>query len=66
MKIHCTDCGRQIVSYPVSNNYSVGGGYTTLSCGHTFICQECSVDLDENGLYPEEQSDARADTELGA
>jgi hypothetical protein len=55
--IKCTDCGRQIVSYPADDKVKVGGYPATHGVGNNFICYKCAKDLDENGLYPEERQD---------
>ena len=56
MKVYCTDCGRQIVSYDVDNEYIIGGYPSTYNV-KGFICYRCAKLLDENGLYPEEASE---------
>jgi hypothetical protein len=58
MKHYCMVCGRQIVSYRASDDRIVGGGPFTRGVRGNFICRECSSELDENGLYPEERAQA--------
>lgn len=48
----CELCGRQIVSYPVSDNTCVGGG-PVIRLVNGYCCHECN-EFDENGLLPEE------------
>jgi hypothetical protein len=55
MKIMCECCGRQIVSYPISDPFIVGGAPPIRMGVSSFCCQECGQDLDENGLFPEER-----------
>lgn len=57
MRAYCSCCARQIVSYPASNNYIVGGKPATHDVLDKYICHECAEDLDENGLFPEERGD---------
>lgn len=55
--IKCTNCARQIVSYPANTDRMIGGGLVKHDCCGGCICCECSKDLDENGLYPEERGE---------
>lgn len=50
----CCCCGRQVVSYRASDNTIIGPGFTKMVNG--VCCKECSADLDENGLFPEERA----------
>ena len=57
MKIYCSCCARQIVSYAASNSLIVGGKPPVHDVGSKFICHECASELDENGMFPEERKD---------
>ncbi len=52
----CCICARQIVSYTTSvdDKYICSLPATNMSFGK-WCCKECSKDLDENGLFPEER-----------
>ena len=52
MRKTCEHCGRQIVSYPVSDKMCVGGG-PAIRLVRGWCCHECN-EYDENGLLPEE------------
>lgn len=54
-KKYCCVCARQIVSYKISNKLAVGGSPSTNMGFGKQCCCECSEDLDENGLFPEER-----------
>jgi hypothetical protein len=60
MKIYCCICGRQVVSYPCQQNDKLitNGPVTYMGPTLGVACRFCSVDLDENGLFPEEQYEA--------
>lgn len=58
MKIYCCVCGKQAIDAPVSidDNYvttliGAKAGFKQNEC----FCGHCAVDLDENGLFPEER-----------
>ena len=53
-KNYCCVCARQITSNNVSDNYEAPGPVTLMGFGE-YCCSECSKDLDENGLFPEER-----------
>ena len=55
--IHCELCGRQIVSYQVSDRMCVGGE-PPIRLVSGFCCHECN-EFDENGLTPEEADSCR-------
>lgn len=55
MKMYCCVCARQITSHGVSNDYECPAPVTHMGFG-TACCSECSKELDENGLFPEEAS----------
>lgn len=58
MKHYCTCCGKQIVKdqHPKPNNpYITIQEGAKKDCGSKIICGYCAKDLDENGLFPEEQ-----------
>ena len=57
MKVYCSCCARQIVSYPASDRHIVGGKPAIHDVGGKFICHECAEDLDEYGRFPEERGD---------
>lgn len=56
-KIHCCICGRQIVSYRTDpkDKLIVDNRTLTKMVGLDVACYQCSRDLDENGLFPEER-----------
>ena len=62
MRVVCECCGRQIVSYNVSNDdkYCANSPAKSLGFGK-YCCRECGRDLDENGLFPEEWATLRED-----
>lgn len=54
MKIICSCCGRQIVSYPCTpDKYITPGPAVSLGWGN-WCCAICGKDLDENGMFPGE------------
>ena len=53
--IKCCCCARQLVSYEESTDRTVSGKNATLMGPGMYACYECSQDLDENGLFPEER-----------
>jgi uncharacterized protein YlaI len=52
----CVCCGRQLVSYEVSDERRVCGKNAKHMGLGTYCCFECGKDLDENGLFPEERA----------
>lgn len=56
MKVICCCCARQIVSYCKKPDEYITCP-PAISMGPTlgYCCGECSEDLDENGLFPEER-----------
>lgn len=56
-KIYCACCGRQViqVDHPISSDYYISSHEAVSNFGNTVICRNCAVDLDENGLFPEER-----------
>jgi transcription elongation factor Elf1 len=56
MKFHCCVCGRQIVSYDCDSEHAIDvkGSKAGVKAYEVF-CRKCGVDLDENGLFPEER-----------
>ena len=54
MKVICSCCSRQIVDYNVKPDNYVTNRPATRLVGNTYCCAECSEDLDENGMFPEE------------
>ncbi len=56
MKIYCSVCARQLVSNNESTDITIGGKPPTIMGINMYACHECSVDLDENGLFPEERT----------
>ena len=54
MKIICNCCTRQIIqNSKESDEYVCPGPATSMGFGE-YCCGECSKDLDEHGLFPEE------------
>jgi hypothetical protein len=55
-KIFCSCCGKQIVSYPVISTDSLVTNGPVISMGPSLgvCCKFCAIDLDEDGLFPEE------------
>jgi hypothetical protein len=59
MKVMCCCCARQIVDYcktPDQHITRLPAVYMGPTLG--YCCGECSKDLDENGLFPEERDNA--------
>jgi hypothetical protein len=57
---YCCICGKQLVSEKGRNDsYCIGGPITLMGIDQ-YCCHICSTDLDENGLFPEERSQAQA------
>lgn len=56
-KLLCDCCGKQIIKGFGRPDKYVTYGPTTFLGINTHACKECSKDLDENGLFPEEQGD---------
>jgi hypothetical protein len=56
MKIMCSCCARQIVPYCNKGEDHITKGPVTYLWSDKYCCSECSEDLDENGLFPEERS----------
>ncbi len=55
MRIVCCCCSKQIVKYNCHpNDKRITSGPGVRMCGNDWCCNECSKDLDENGLFPEE------------
>lgn len=57
-KIRCCICGRQIVSYRTDpqDKFIVDNRKIVRMVGTDVACYQCSKDLDEDGLFPEERS----------
>ena len=55
MRVNCCCCARQIVSYQQNDKYVTSGPVVRMG-PDKYCCFECSKDLDENGLFPEEHS----------
>lgn len=52
----CSCCARQIVSYTVHTHNKYMCMLPAINMGFgQWYCKECSKDLDENGLFPEER-----------
>ena len=47
-------CGRQIVSYPQTDNQTIYTKSPIHFIGDQYCCQDCSQSLDDNGNFPEE------------
>lgn len=54
-KHYCCCCARQITHTKNNNDYECCGPVKFMGPTLGFICFECSKDLDENGLFPEER-----------
>lgn len=57
-KVYCSCCAKQAVSYPVYPNdkyCTVREGGVASGTPGEIICRYCAVDIDENGLFPEER-----------
>ena len=54
-RLVCDCCARQIVHGTGKGNTWVTFGPVTLLGINQHSCAECSVDLDSNGLFPEER-----------
>ena len=54
-KIICCCCGRQIIGHGKSSDQYSTYGPALRMIQNDYICKECSIDLDENGLFPEER-----------
>lgn len=55
--IKCACCGKQIVKYSVSryDEFSTNGPVVFMGPTLGVSCKYCSEDLNENGLFPEEE-----------
>lgn len=64
MRIYCCCCGKQAIDGPVSRYdqhvTKIDGGRTGFKKGEIF-CGYCAEEMDENGLFPEEQAQAYND-----
>lgn len=56
MKVYCCCCARQIVSFVTKPDEYVTTLPATFMGIDKWACSECSKDLDENGLFPEERT----------
>ena len=54
-KHYCCCCARQITKNGVSSDYECPGPVKFMGPTLGVICSECSNDLDEDGLFPEER-----------
>lgn len=54
-KHYCCCCARQITNNKTSNDYECHGPVISMGPTLGYICSDCSKDLDENGLFPEER-----------
>lgn len=54
MKIICSVCGRQIISYNETDDKTVQTKSPIKFIGNQYCCDQCSEGLDENGNYPDE------------
>ena len=54
-KYYCCCCGRQITKNKVSNDYECPMPCVFMGPGVGYCCADCSVDLDNDGLFPEER-----------
>lgn len=53
--IYCCVCGRQIVSKQNHDPLYTASKPDIFMGVKTYACIECSKDLDENGMFPEER-----------
>ncbi len=54
-RITCACCGKQIVSYPCVEDKWIAPG-PPISLGfNAWCCSICGIELNENGLFPEEE-----------
>ena len=57
MRIECCCCCKQIVNYSVNrNDQYVTSGPATVMGPNIYSCAECSSELDEFGMFPEERA----------
>lgn len=54
-RVICECCGRQIISGRGTPDKFVTYGPVTRLVGNQYICATCSIDLDKDGLFPEER-----------
>ncbi len=54
-RIVCSCCARQIIHGNGKGDKWVTFGPVTLLGINQYACCECSADIDENGLFPEER-----------
>jgi hypothetical protein len=59
MKKYCCVCARQIVKRQTDTSNQAPTPVTMMG-PNQYCCADCSKDLDENGLFPEERSAAYA------
>lgn len=52
--MNCIICGRQLTNKKPWSNQQTKGPFTSMIGGN--CCANCSIDLDENGLFPEERT----------
>lgn len=57
MRIECCCCGRQIVNYDCGKSDYITSGPPTVMGIRLYACVECSSELDEYGLFPEEREE---------
>ena len=55
MKKYCCVCGRQFVKVSWDDKIMVSSYNAVIMGIDEFCCYQCSKDLDENGLFPEER-----------
>jgi predicted amidophosphoribosyltransferase len=53
-KIICCVCGRQIINYNQTDEFTVYAKSPIRFIGDQYYCKQCSEELDENGNYPDE------------
>jgi hypothetical protein len=53
---YCCCCGRQMVQLPFDKKITTSSKCAVSMGFGQWCCPECAVDLDENGLFPEERS----------
>lgn len=58
MIIRCSTCGRQAIKGPADTKYTTTLDGAKRGFGSEVFCGHCAVELDEDGLFPEERNAA--------
>lgn len=57
MRIYCSCCARQIIQNSGQSSERTAPGLgAKADIGNQAICGDCAKDLDDNGMFPEEQA----------